>query len=115
MSEVLTLGVKGVLGGLFVVAFAALSETLRPKSFAGLLGAAPSIALASLLVIDVTKSSRIARQGSIGMICGALALVAYCVSATLAVDRWGALRGSVVAFAAWFATAGAIGALFWAR
>ena len=62
MSEVLTLGVKGVLGGLFVVAFAALSETLRPKSFAGLLGTAPSIALASLLVIDVTKGSDVARQ-----------------------------------------------------
>jgi len=35
-------------GGIAVSAFAALGDTLRPKSFAGLFGAAPSIALATL-------------------------------------------------------------------
>ena len=49
------------------------------------------------------------------MICGALAMVAYCVSATLAVDRWGALRGSFVAFTAWFAAAALVAAVLWAR
>jgi hypothetical protein len=37
-------------GGIAVSAFAALADTLRPKSFAGLFGAAPSIALATLLI-----------------------------------------------------------------
>jgi len=37
-------------GGIAVSAFAALGDTLRPKSFAGLFGAAPSIALATLLI-----------------------------------------------------------------
>jgi hypothetical protein len=36
-------------GGVAVAAFAALGDTLRPKSFAGLFGAAPSIALATLV------------------------------------------------------------------
>jgi hypothetical protein len=35
-------------GGLIVSAFAVLGDVLRPKSFAGLFGAAPSVALATL-------------------------------------------------------------------
>ena len=35
-------------GGLMVTAFAILGDVLRPKSFAGLFGAAPSVALATL-------------------------------------------------------------------
>jgi uncharacterized membrane protein (GlpM family) len=37
-----------LVGGLVVSLFAMLSDALRPKSFAGLFGAAPSIALATL-------------------------------------------------------------------
>src|ERR1700744_5531789 len=37
-------------GGIAVSAFAALGDALRPKSFAGLFGAAPSIALVTLLI-----------------------------------------------------------------
>ena len=36
------------LGGLLVSAFAVLGDLLRPKSFAGVFGAAPSVALATL-------------------------------------------------------------------
>jgi hypothetical protein len=36
-------------GGIAVSAFAALGDTLRPISFAGLFGAAPSIAFATVL------------------------------------------------------------------
>jgi len=39
--------VRFLAGGIAVSAFAALGDTLRPKSFAGLFGAAPSIALAT--------------------------------------------------------------------
>jgi hypothetical protein len=37
-------------GGLMVSAFAAVGDVVRPKSFAGLFGAAPSIAIATLLI-----------------------------------------------------------------
>ena len=37
-------------GGVAVSAFALLGDLLRPKSFAGLFGAAPSVALATLIL-----------------------------------------------------------------
>ena len=37
-----------VIGGLVVSSFAVLGDMLKPKSFAGLFGAAPSVALATL-------------------------------------------------------------------
>ena len=43
-------GLRFLAGGIAVSAFAALGDALRPKSFAGLFGAAPSIALATLLI-----------------------------------------------------------------
>jgi hypothetical protein len=39
--------IRFVVGGLAVSAFAVLGDVFRPKSFAGLFGAAPSIALAT--------------------------------------------------------------------
>jgi hypothetical protein len=39
-----------IAGGVAVSAFAAFGDAVRPKSFAGLFGAAPSIALATLLM-----------------------------------------------------------------
>jgi hypothetical protein len=43
-------GLRFLAGGIAVSAFATLGDALRPKSFAGLFGAAPSIALATLLI-----------------------------------------------------------------
>jgi hypothetical protein len=41
-------GVRFLVGGIVVSTFAILGDVLRPKSFAGLFGAAPSVALATL-------------------------------------------------------------------
>jgi uncharacterized membrane protein (GlpM family) len=105
VHDVLVLGLKAVLGGCFVVAFAVLSDAVHPKSFAGIFGAAPSIALASLLVTVADKGVHSARVQSLSMMFGALAMVAYCVTAVRSVDRFGALRGSAVAFVTWSAVA----------
>jgi hypothetical protein len=40
--------VRFLVGGIVVSAFSMLGDMLRPKSFAGLFGAAPSVALATL-------------------------------------------------------------------
>ena len=40
--------IRFFVGGAVVSAFAMLGDLLRPKSFAGLFGAAPSVALATL-------------------------------------------------------------------
>ena len=42
--------VRFLVGGVVVSAFAVFSDALRPKSFAGLFGAAPSVALATLAI-----------------------------------------------------------------
>jgi hypothetical protein len=52
-------------------------DTLRPKSYAGLFGAAPSIALATLLITLSQKGAPFAALEGRSMIVGALALAAY--------------------------------------
>jgi hypothetical protein len=55
MQEML---VRAVLGGIVVSSFAVLGDVLKPKSFAGLFGAARSVALATLaLTIHVNRRS----------------------------------------------------------
>jgi uncharacterized membrane protein (GlpM family) len=101
MDDLWLLLLRGVVGGAFVLAFAVLSEMLRPKSFAGIFGAAPSIALASLLVTIANKGEHAARIQSLSMIFAAFAMIAYCLTAVVTVDRFGALRGSALAFVSW--------------
>ena len=69
--------VRAVTGGIIVSLFAALGDVLRPKSFAGLFGAAPSVALASIALTfrshDVSYVAIEARS----MVIGAVGLGAY--------------------------------------
>jgi hypothetical protein len=46
-SEMTVYVVRFLVGGILVSAFAMLGDILRPKSFAGLFGAAPSVALST--------------------------------------------------------------------
>jgi uncharacterized membrane protein (GlpM family) len=101
VRDVWLLLLRGAVGGTLVAAFAALSETLGPKGFAGVFGAAPSIALASLLVTIADKGEHAARIQSLSMIFAGFAMSAYCLTAIVTVDRFGALRGSALAFASW--------------
>jgi hypothetical protein len=71
-------GLRFLAGGIAVSAFAALGDSLRPKSFAGLFGAAPSIALATLLITLSHKGAPFAAVEGRSMIVGAFALAAYC-------------------------------------
>ena len=58
MSAMLTqILIRVIVGGIIVSIFAVLSDTLKPKSFAGLFGAAPSVALATI-VLTVAKEGR---------------------------------------------------------
>ena len=70
-------GLRFLAGGIAVSAFAALGDTLRPKSFAGLFGAAPSIALATLLITLSQKGAPFVAMEGRSMIVGAFALGAY--------------------------------------
>jgi hypothetical protein len=66
-----------LVGGLVVSAFAALGDVLKPKSFAGLFGAAPSIALATLGLTVISDGKSNAAQEARSMIAGAAAFFVY--------------------------------------
>lgn len=108
MSEVLVLVLKALAGGACVVAFALLAERLRPQSFAGLLAAAPAVALASLGIVAVSKGAHEMVDAALGMIVGAVAMAVASLVAIDSVRRFGALRGALVGVAAWLAAAGAL-------
>jgi hypothetical protein len=66
-----------LLGGLIVSAFAIVGDVLRPKGFAGLFGAAPSVALATLTLTLLTQGKPYAALEARSMIVGAFAFFCY--------------------------------------
>jgi uncharacterized membrane protein (GlpM family) len=68
-----------IVGGFVVSLFAVLGDILRPRSFAGLFGAAPSIAVATLSLTILSEGKLYAATESRSMILGAVALFAYAV------------------------------------
>lgn len=69
-----------LLGGLIVSAFAVLGDVLRPKGFAGLFGAAPSVALATLSLTLLADGKQYAAIEARSMIVGAIAFLAYALA-----------------------------------
>ena len=108
MNPVVLIAMKAVNGGLLVVVFALVGEVLKPKRFAGLFGAAPSVALANLAVISLVEGVGASRVSSIGMISGGAAMVLCCLVGVPTVRRFGALAGSVLMWGAWLVAGGAI-------
>ena len=78
-SEMTEYLVRFLVGGAVVSAFAMLSDVLRPKSFAGLFGAAPSVALATLGIAVYRHGPDYAAFQSQAMMAGAIALAVYSV------------------------------------
>ena len=96
-----------IAGGIAVSVFAAFGDVIRPKSFAGLFGAAPSIALATILITLSRKGAPFAAVEGRSMIVGALALAAYSWTVCVLLKRfmmpsWAA---TMVALIVWFAVA----------
>jgi uncharacterized membrane protein (GlpM family) len=108
VQAVVTVIVKTLLGGALVVAFAALSETLKPKRFAGILAAAPSVAIAGLVVGSLAKGPADQAHSAQTMVAGAVALIVYSAVAVVTLRRLGAGKGSAVAGLAWIAVAVAL-------
>jgi uncharacterized membrane protein (GlpM family) len=106
-GDLIEIGSKTLFGGVLVVLFALIAQTLSPKRFAGVLAAAPSVALASMIVTTIASGPTDARRGSVGMIAGAIGFVAYGLVAPTAMTRWGALKGAATALLAWVGISGA--------
>jgi hypothetical protein len=99
------LGIKAVNGGLFVVVFSLIAETLEPKRFAGLFSAAPSVALANLIVVIVSKGHGEAIANTRGMAIGGVAFSLSCLIGIVAVRRYRAMAGSSALLLVWLALA----------
>jgi hypothetical protein len=74
MSQIL---LRFLIGGVVVSAFAVVGDLLKPKSFAGLFGAAPSVALATLSLTLATEGAPYAATEARSMMAGAIAFFAY--------------------------------------
>lgn len=74
MSELL---LRFLIGGAVVSAFSLIGTVLKPKTFAGLFGAAPSVALATLALTFHKSGHGYAALEARSMILGAIALGVY--------------------------------------
>ena len=108
MKEVVLLLVRTLAGGVMVALFAVLADALKPKMFAGLFAAAPSVASVSLLVTGIAMGPARDQKSAAGMIAGAVGLVFYSLAAALLVKHLKAVVGSVLAWLAWVIPAGAV-------
>ena len=69
--------IRFFIGGVVVSLFALLGDILRPKSFAGLFGAAPSIALATIGLTIAKSGPLYAATEARSMMLGATAFFVY--------------------------------------
>jgi Protein of unknown function (DUF3147) len=97
--------VRFFVGGLVVSFFAMLGDMLRPKSFAGLFSAAPSIALATLALTIHRYGKGYAAEEAITMLFGSIAFFVYCVLVSCILRRFrpSALTASFAMLPIWFA------------
>lgn len=102
MSELLT---RFLIGGTIVAAFAVLGDVFKPRSFAGLFGAAPSVALATLGLTIARNGREYAAIECRSMLIGALALGVYSAVVCFLLARGQAqtLPTTLASVVVWFA------------
>ncbi len=104
MTEIL---LRFLIGGLMVAAFSFVGCLFTPKSFAGLFGAAPSVALATLALTVSKNGKQYAAVEAHSMIGGAIAFLLYasCASAVLLTRKFSTLKTTIACMTVWFASA----------
>jgi Protein of unknown function (DUF3147) len=109
----LELIIRFLVGGVVVSGFALAGEVVGPKSLAGVFGAAPSIAIATLGLTIETEGKLVAAHESQAMIVGAAAFFfyAWCCFALLAKRHWRAKLAGIGSLVVWL---GAALGLWWA-
>lgn len=96
-----------LVGGVVVSAFALIGDLLKPKSFAVLFGAAPSIALATLGLTIATDGVSYAAAEARSMVMGAIAFLVYASLVSWILMRYKpkALWVTVASISVWFCVA----------
>jgi hypothetical protein len=77
-----------LIGGVIVSAFAIFGDLLGPKSFAGLFGAAPSVALATIPLTIAHEGLGFAAIEARSMIVGAVAFFFYACAVIFLIQRY---------------------------
>jgi hypothetical protein len=77
-----------LIGGAIISLFATLGDIFRPKSFAGLFGAAPSIALATLGLTIAAHGKLYTAIEARSMVLGAIAFFVYACVASWVLNRF---------------------------
>jgi len=100
------------VGGTLVAIFAVMDDAFTPKSFAGLFAAAPSVALATMLLTLHKEGAAFVAVEARSMIVGALAFTAYAstLSWILHRRRINPTAAGIAALALW----GGVAAAGWA-
>lgn len=104
--------IRFLLGGAIVTAFAFLGEIFRPKTFAGLFGAAPSVAIATLSLGFAKHGPHYVKTEAASMVVGAIALAIYSLGTmrTLQKAHLSPWLGAAALWLEWVALA----SFFWA-
>ena len=96
-----------LLGGLVVSLFSKAGDLFKPKSFAGLFGAAPSVALATMILTVAKHGHEYAAVEARSMIIGSVAFLLYavCVSTTMVHRPMKAMKATLLLLPVWFGVA----------
>ncbi len=97
------LALRFLIGGIVVSVFSVIGDMLKPKSFAGLFGAAPSVALATLGLTIAKHGGPYAAVEGRSMVIGAVGLFVYSQLSALLLMRakWHALPAALVSLLPW--------------
>lgn len=111
MGEIL---LRFAFAGMMVAIFSVVGEVLKPKRFAGVFGAAPAVALPSLVLTFVEKGADDAAIIGRSMIAGGAGFLLYSLVVSLMLDHveWPGWVIATVAWLVWFAVAFGIWGLF---
>ena len=96
-----------LIGGAVVSVFALAGELFSPKTFSGLFGAAPSVAIASLALAIHQHGAGYAEVEARSMVLGSGAMLVYCIACVTLIRRHGVpvWAGAAACWVAWFGAA----------
>jgi hypothetical protein len=99
--------IRFALGGAIVSVFSLTGELFQPKTFAGLFGAAPAVAIASLALAFRQHGAGYAAAEARSMVIGSLAMLVYSAACAVLAQRHGVpvWLAAGLAWAAWLASA----------
>jgi hypothetical protein len=94
-----------LIGGLVVSSFAILADLIKPNRFSGLFAAAPSVALATLVLAAKTNGKTYAAIEARSMVAGAIAFMtySYCVCQIIFRYKLAAVRATLLLIPLWLA------------